>query len=193
MIAVNASMQALLVMDVQRIVAAQLGDRADRYLARLAETVAAARAAGVPVIHVRVVHRDGHPEIGPLNKPFRGLAGTDAITESNPESGIHPAVAPLPGEPVLDKRFFSPFAGTDLDALLRARGAGTLVLTGLATSGVVISALRDATERQYAQIVLSDGCDDADEETHRFLVERFFPREADVMTSAEWVAGLGGQ
>ncbi|MBO2464246.1 cysteine hydrolase family protein [Actinomadura violacea] len=189
----NANMQALLVMDVQRIVAAQLGDRADRYLARLAETVAAARAAGVPVIHVRVVHRDGHPEIGPLNKPFRGLTGTDVLTESHPESGIHPAVAPLPGEPVLDKRFFSAFAGTDLDALLKARGAGTLVLTGLATSGVVISTLRDATERQYAQIVLSDGCDDADEEMHRFLVERFFPREAEIMTSAEWVAGLPAQ
>ncbi|MVZ99294.1 isochorismatase family protein [Actinomadura sp. LD22] len=72
-------------------------------------------------------------------------------------------------------------------------GAGTLVLTGLATSGVVISTLRDATERQYAQIVLSDGCDDIDEEMHRFLVERFFPREADIMTCAQWTAGLAAQ
>ncbi|MDL4818270.1 cysteine hydrolase family protein [Actinomadura opuntiae] len=189
----NRETQTLLVMDVQHAVAAQLGDRADGYLSRLAETVKAARSADVPVIHVRVRHRDGHPEIGPLNKPFQGLLGTDTITESNPGSEIHPAVAPLPGEPVLDKRFFSAFAGTDLDALLRARGAGTLVLTGLATSGVVISTLRDATERQYAQIVLSDGCDDADEEMHRFLVERFFPREADVLTSAEWTAGLAPQ
>ncbi|MCC9310109.1 cysteine hydrolase [Kitasatospora sp. RB6PN24] len=184
------SMQALLVMDVQQGVVARVPERAEGILARLAEAVAAARAAQVPVIHVVVRFRDGHPEISPANKAFEPLIGTDALTESSPLSRIHPAVEPLPNEPVVAKRFFGAFSGTDLDALLRARGINTLVLAGLGTSGVVFGTMREATERQYQQIVLSDGCDDLDPEVSRFLLERVFPREADVLTIDEWAKTL---
>ncbi|MDX3231822.1 cysteine hydrolase [Streptomyces sp. ME19-01-6] len=182
--------QALLVMDVQRSVVPRLEGRADGYLARIGSVIAAARTARIPLIHVVVRFRDGHPEISPDNKPFAPLLGTDVLTESNPMTAIHPAVAPLPDEPVVAKRFFGAFSGTDLDNVLRARGVDTLVLAGLGTSGVVFGTLREATERQYRQIVLSDACDDLDPEVHQFLVDRVFPREADVLTIDDWTKTL---
>ncbi|WEO99504.1 isochorismatase family cysteine hydrolase [Streptomyces sp. FXJ1.172] len=182
--------QALLVMDVQRSVVARLEERAQGYLARIGTLVAAARAARVPLIHVVVRFRDGHPEISPDNKAFAGLLGTDTLTESHPMTAIHPALEPRPEEPVVAKRFFGAFSGTDLDTVLRARGIDTLVLAGLATSGVVLGTLREATERQYRQIVLSDACDDLDLEVHRILLERVFPREADVVTIGDWIKTL---
>ncbi|MBW8482299.1 cysteine hydrolase family protein [Actinomadura parmotrematis] len=182
--------QVLLVMDVQRAVVDALGDRAAAYTARLGATVAAARAAGVPVVHVVLSFRAGHPEIAPDNHGFRGLADADALGPGDPGAEIHPAVAPLPGEPVVAKHFYGAFAGTDLDTLLRAAGVRRLVLAGLATSGVVLSAQREAVERQYPHTVLSDGCDDPDPELHTVLMDRVLARTATVLTCAEWTAAL---
>ncbi|WP_020500014.1 cysteine hydrolase family protein [Sciscionella marina] len=182
--------QALLVMDVQQTVVGWINE-GQRYAARLAGAVSAAREATVPVIHVVVRHRDGHPEVDPGGRFFASVIGTDTLTESNPGSEIHPAVAPRDAEPVVAKRFISAFYNSDLETLLRAWHIDTLVLTGLGTSGVVLGTLRDATERQYEQIVLSDGCDDTDAEVHRVLTEKVFPREAEVITIADWVSRLG--
>jgi isochorismate hydrolase len=66
-------------------------------------------------------------------------------------------VAPAPAEPIVIKRRVSAFAGSDLDLLLRARDIDTLVLTGIAPNGVVLSTLRQAADLDYRLIVLSDG------------------------------------
>jgi nicotinamidase-related amidase len=84
----------------------------------------------------------------------------------------------------------SSFAGSDLDVILRARGIDKLILTGIATSGVVLSTLREAADKDYRLVVLSDACLDADPEVHRVLVEKVFPRQADVLTVSEWAATL---
>jgi nicotinamidase-related amidase len=80
----------------------------------------------------------------------------------------------------------SAFAGSDLDVVLRGLGAGTLVLAGIATSGVVLSTLRQAADLDYRLIVLADACLDADPEVHRVLTEKVFPRQAEVSTVAQW-------
>ncbi len=67
----------------------------------------------------------------------------------------------------------------------------TLVLAGIATSGVVLSTLRQAADLDYGLVVLRDGCADADEEVHRVLLDKVFPRQADVVAVDEWVAGMG--
>ena len=67
-------------------------------------------------------------------------------------------------------------------------GAGTLVLTGIATSGVVLSTLRYAADQDYELVVLADACLDGDPEVHRVLTEKVFPRQAGVRTVAEWAA-----
>jgi nicotinamidase-related amidase len=87
------------------------------------------------------------------------------------------------------KKRVSAFAGSDLDMILRAQRVQTLVLAGIATSGVVLSTLRHAADLDYGLVVLRDGCADADEEVHRVLLDKVFPRQADVLAVDEWVAG----
>ncbi len=175
----------LLVMDVQReIVERFTGD--DGYLPRLSRAIAAARAAGIPVVYVTVGFRPGHPEVSASNRSFSALAAAGRFAEGDPGAEIHPAVAPLPGDPVVTKRRVSAFAGSDLDVLLRGLGAGTLVLSGIATSGVVLSTVRQAADLDYRLVVLADACLDADPEVHRVLTQKVFPRQADVLTVDEW-------
>jgi nicotinamidase-related amidase len=177
------SNSALLVMDVQKSVVERFPD--EGYLARLGNAIETARAANVPVIYVVVGFRDGHPEIHPRNKSFSALPAT-MLTEGDPGSAIHPDVAPRPGDIVVTKRRVSAFTGSDLDVVLRAGDIDTLVLTGIATSGVVLSTLRQAADLDYRLVVLADGCVDADPEVHRVLTEKVFPRQADVTTTADW-------
>lgn len=75
--------------------------------------------------------------------------------------------------------------------IMRAQGVRTLVLAGIATSGVVLSTLRQAVDLDYGLTVLRDGCADADEEVHRVLLDKVFPRQADVLGVDQWVAGIG--
>jgi len=181
---------ALLIMDVQQGVVERLGQPG--VLDRLAEGLAAARNAGVPVIFVRVAFRPGFPEVSPTNRSFSALAGTagDRFGEDNPATQIHPAVAPRPGEPVVVKKRVSAFTGSDLAVLLRSMSVNELVLTGIATSGVVLSTLREAADRDYQLTVLTDACADADEEVQRVLLGKVFPRQAAVITTEQWVARL---
>jgi nicotinamidase-related amidase len=178
---------ALLVMDVQRgIVERFAGDAG--YLPRLARAITAARAAGIPVIYVTVGFRPGHPEISARNRSFSAVASAGRFTETDPATGVHPAVAPAAEDLLVTKRRVSAFAGSDLEVLLRGLGAGTLVLTGIATSGVVLSTLRQAADLDYRLVVLADACLDADPEVHRVLTEKVFPRQAEVLTVAQWQA-----
>jgi nicotinamidase-related amidase len=182
------SSAVLLVMDVQRGIADRHpGEVVDR----AAEAVGAARDAGVPVIFVRVAFRAGHPEVSPRNRTFAALReGGGLLEEATP---IHPALAPLAGEPIVTKRRVSAFSGSDLDVLLRAREARSLVLCGIATGGVVLSTLRAAADLDFGLTVLRDACADADAEVHRVLLDKVFPRQADVIDVAVWAAGLAEQ
>jgi nicotinamidase-related amidase len=91
---------------------------------------------------------------------------------------------------VVTKRQVSAFVGSDLDVLLRARAIDHLVLAGIATSGVVLSTLRQAADLDYRLTVLADGCLDADPEVHQVLVGKVFPRQAEVTSLAEWAVSL---
>jgi nicotinamidase-related amidase len=92
---------------------------------------------------------------------------------------------------VITKKRVSAFAGSDLDLVLRSGGIEHLVLTGVATSGVVLSTLRQAADLDFRITVLADGCADSDEEVHRVLTEKVFPRQAEVLTIDEWTRSLG--
>lgn len=180
---------ALLVMDVQRRNVDRFADGPD-YLLRVGQAIEAARGAGVPVVHVVVAFRPGHPEISSRNKIFSALAGTGGFGADDESAQIHPDVAPLPDEVVVTKRRVSAFAGSDLDVVLRGLGVHSLVLTGIATSGVVLSTLRQAADLDFELTVLSDACLDADPEVHRVLLEKVFPRQAEIRTVAEWAKTL---
>ena len=172
----------LLVMDVQRGIVERFAEDGG-YLERLSQAIAAARAAGIPVVYVTVSFRPGA-----RNLTFSAIAAAGGFDEGSPTAEIHPAVAPGPGDVVVTKRRVSAFAGSDLEVILRSLGAGTLVLTGIATSGVVLSTLRQAADLDYRLIVLADACLDRDPEVHRVLIEKVFPRQAAVHSVAQWAA-----
>ncbi len=177
----------LLVMDVQRGIVERFEGEPD-YLPRLSRAISAARAAGIPVVYVTVGFRPGYPEISAGNRTFSAIASTGRFAAGDPATEIHPAVAPADGDLVVTKRRVSAFTGSDLEVLLRGLGAGALVLTGIATSGVVLSTLRQAADLDYRLTVLADGCLDADPEVHRVLTEKVFPRQADVVSVDDWAA-----
>jgi nicotinamidase-related amidase len=161
------------------------------YLAGLRRAIDAAHAAEIPVIYVVVGFRAGHPEISARNKSFSAISSGLGMAQDDPNVAIHPDVAPLAGDIVVTKKRVSAFAGSDLDVVLRSLDVRSLVLAGIATSGVVLSTLRQAADLDYRLTVLRDGCLDADAEVHRVLLDKVFPRQADVVSSAEWIAELG--
>jgi len=91
---------------------------------------------------------------------------------------------------VVTRRRLSAFTGSDLEILLRTKNIDHLVLTGISTSGVVLSTVREAVDKDYILTVVSDLCADRDEEVHRVLTEKVFPRHADVLSSTEWLSTL---
>jgi nicotinamidase-related amidase len=181
---------ALLVMDVQRGIVDRFPGDPD-YLSRLNQAITAAREHAIPVIYVVVGFRPGHPEISPNNKTFAAAAASGTgFTAGDPAVEIHPGIASIDGDIVVTKRRVSAFTGSDLDVVLRSRGVTSLVLTGIATSGVVLSTLRQAADLDYRLTVLEDACLDADPEVHTVLTTKVFPRQAEVLTVDTWTASL---
>ena len=139
------------------------------------------------MIFVRVKFRPGYPEISPRNKMFGGIKQrVVSFQGATSAMEVHPEIAPLPSDSVVTKLRVSAFAGSDLEVLLRAQDIRHLVLCGIATSGVALSTLREAADKDYGLTVLSDCCVDNDEEVQRVLLTKVFPRQAEVITSEQW-------
>jgi nicotinamidase-related amidase len=149
-----------------------------------------ARDAGLLVCYCATAFRPGYVEISDRNKVFRERkrAGQPAI--SDPVQLIHKAVAPSAGEVVVGKHRVNALYGTALDLIWRANGIESVILLGYATSGVVLSTVRYAADLDYRLIVVEDCCADQDTEVHDFLMQRLFPRQAEVVTAAEVMQAL---
>lgn len=176
---------ALLVMDVQNGIVERFASNTE-ILRPLQSAVQAARAHTIPVIFVRVALRPGYVDVSPNNQSFSALKERGGMLETDEATQIWDGVKPKAGEVVVVKRRVSAFAGSGIDVLLRAQGIDTLILTGIATSGVVLSTLRYAADQDFQLTVLSDACLDADPEVHRVLLEKVFPRQARVLTVQQW-------
>jgi nicotinamidase-related amidase len=181
---------ALLIMDFQTLIVEGFAEGQEPLLDRTSRLISAARDAGVMVLYVVVGFRAGHPEINPQNAVFAPVRTSGLFATGTPGTEIHPAVAAKPDEVVITKHRVSAFTGTDLDMVLRANNIHTLILAGIATSGVVLSTLRHAADADYQIIVASDCCSDRDAEVHRVLLEKVFPRQAKVVASDEILAVL---
>ncbi len=177
---------ALMIMDIQGAVVERI-EEPDALLASIKRALDHARATGVLVIYVRVAFRAGAPEVHRRNRIFSRLSGSDGYEEEDAATQIDPSVAPLATEIVVTKRRVSAFSGSDLDMILRSSEVDELVLCGVSTSGVVLSTLRQAADLDYQLVVLEDGCTDFDPEVHRVLLEKVFPRQADVMAVDDWI------
>lgn len=165
---IDPSRTAVVAMDFQVGIVGTVARDPDGTVERATAVLEAARAAGIPIIFVQ--HRGGRFEA------------------DSPEAAWLPALAPRPGETLLVKRKAGSFSTTALDVTLRELGRDTLVLLGVATSGCVLSTVRWGADINYGLVVVKDACDDADEEVHRVLTEKLFPRQATVVTTAEFNA-----
>jgi nicotinamidase-related amidase len=181
---------ALLVMDMQNGIVERVKEGSGPLLETIGRATVAARAAGVPVIFVRVAFRPGAPEISARNRTFSAIANAGGMGDDDPASQIHEALTPESDDVVVTKRRVSAFAGSDLDVVLSSLDVRSLVLTGIATGGVVLSTLRQAADLDFDLTVLRDGCADADPEVHHVLLDRVFPRQAAVLGTDEWIEAL---
>jgi nicotinamidase-related amidase len=143
--------------------------------------------------HVQVGFRPGLPEVGSRNTLFAAIRASERHQQLfKGDSGkIHPAVGPVGDDIVVTKHRISAFTGTDLDMILRANDIETLILFGIATSGVVLSTLLYAVDADYRTVVVKDCCADRDLDIHTVLVEKFFPQRTTVPTAAELAENLG--
>jgi nicotinamidase-related amidase len=183
---IDAGTSALLVMDYQTGILSMLPD-STRPLSRVAEAIAIARRRGAHVGYVRVAFEDDELRaIPPRNKAFARLAAMGLSFGSDaPATQIPAPIAPQPQDIVVRKTRVGAFSTTNLESQLRARAITTLILAGISTSGVVLSTVRDAADRDYRVIVLADACEDSEREVHDVLVEKILPRQADVISVAE--------
>ncbi|MDP6704743.1 MAG: isochorismatase family cysteine hydrolase [Alphaproteobacteria bacterium] len=145
---------------------------------RFAGVLAAAREAGLTVIHTREGYagdlsdmhdlkreRASAGQPGPLGRfLIRGEAGHDTV----------PELYPQPGEVVIDKPGFGAFYRTELDAVLADRGITHLVLAGVTTQCCVHSTLRQAVDRGYRCLTLEDCCAAVDPALHEAAISLIY-------------------
>jgi len=184
---------AVLSMDLQAAIVDAYAKNQPDLLPRVAAILRQARERGMAVIHVQVGFRPGLPEVSERNPLFGAIRNSIQWQQmfQGPAGAIHPTVAPQADDIVVTKHRVSAFAGSDLGMILRAREIETLVLFGIATSGVVLSTLLEASDLDYRLIVVGDCCLDQDQEVHACLLNKVFARRATVVTASELFSGTG--
>lgn len=140
---------------------------AEDVLPRAKKVLAVARAAGLPVIHTKEVHRKQMVDFG------RELDGAEPIhcLENRPGTDFHPALCPIDGEFKIQKRRYSAFFATDLDLLLRGLRVNTLILMGTLTNVCVHYTAVDAHQYDYFFHVIEDCCFGSDWDAHSSALE----------------------
>lgn len=188
--AIDPARTAVLSMDCQAgIVSIYTRGDKDAFLARAAGVLNHARTSQMTVIHVKVGFRPGLPEVSARNQLFGAIKASPQHHSlfQEPLGSIHPALGPANHEIVITKRRVSAFAGTDLAMILRVSDIDTLVLFGIATSGVVLSTLLEASDADFRIAVITDCCADLDGDLHDALLTKLFPQRATVLSAAEFV------
>lgn len=178
---------ALLVMDVQTRIVGMIADH-KMLIKNIKKAIQYAHHKGIPVIYVVVQFRKGFPEVSLNNKSFSAIKNMQDAFADEEQTAIFKDVTPEKNDIVVAKKRVSAFTGSDLEVILRSLDVNKLILSGIATSGVVLSTVREAADKDYQLTVLSDCCADSDQQVHETLLTKVFPRQADVLSVEKWSA-----
>ena len=173
---------AVLAMDYQELLVNGYSADPKAVTEKVSEVLSKARMADLPVIYVTVGFSAGYPEVSENNMIFKAVRDGERFLTGSDDAQIPRTIAPQEGDLQVVKHRVSAFEGTRLELLLRAKGIDTLVLFGITTSGVVLSTVRQAADKDFKIVILEDLCKDTDE-VHRFLMESILNRQAEIMTS----------
>ena len=172
---------ALLVMHYQTDILGLFPDVSARLLANTRALADAARARGVAIYFCRIAFSPDYAEISRNNKNGSGLAASGLFVDNR----IAPELGRLPDEPEIVAHRASVFHGTSLGLQLSARGIDTLMLAGVASTGVVLSTLAHASDADYRLYTVKDCCYDPDTVVHERLFETAFASRSVILSLAE--------
>ena len=175
-----------LVMDMQNSVLGQF-EGTDPVVQCVKETIAKARGTGMKIGYVRLAFNDlDYMRMPQTDERLVDIAQNRRLFDGDPSTEIHSDLEPQLGDIVVRKTRVGAFSTTDLEKKLRSISRDTIVLAGARTSGVVLSTLLEAADRDFKLFVLSDGCFDPNPELHNMLLEKLFPRYATVTNSGSF-------
>ncbi|PNU06740.1 cysteine hydrolase family protein [Novosphingobium guangzhouense] len=189
---------ALIVVDVQVDFASAKGligrhgtdmAAAEAAIDHIEPLIAAARSAGATVGFMRVMTRpetDANALVTLMVR--RGMPGAEGICRVGSGGEDYYRLFPEPGDIEVEKRAYSSFHGTDLEAQLHARGIDTLVMTGLTTDCCVDSTTRDAFHRDFHTFVVSDACAAFDPDLHSHALRALSQHTSLLVTSEAVIA-----
>lgn len=141
---------ALLVMHYQTDIMALFPSVAPALLANTRTLCDAARAKGISVYFAKFHFSPGYPEVSPLNKNGQGVKQLGLFVEDR----ISPELGPRPDEPIIIAHRASVFYGTDLQVRLSAKGIDTLIMAGVASTGVMLSSVAHASDAEDRKSVV---------------------------------------
>lgn len=178
---------ALLVMHYQTDILALFPSVAPTLLANTRALCDAARAKGVSVYFAKFHFSHGYPEVSPLNKNGQGVKQLGLFVEDQ----ISPELGRQANEPIIVAHRASVFFGTDLQVRLSAQGIDTLIMAGIASTGVMLSSVAYASDADFRLFTVKDCCYDPDQVVHDHLFATAFESRTTVLSLADALALLG--
>jgi nicotinamidase-related amidase len=153
-------------------------------IANTAMAIRRAREAGVKITYVRIGFSPDYRECPPNSRIFQGAKKAGLFKLGTWGTEVHPALAPSPEDFDIIKHRVSPFFATSLPAILSAHKISRLFLSGVSTTGAVLSGAKDGHDRDYELVVLDDCCCALSESQHQAAIEQM-RRLAEITTAAE--------
>ena len=153
---------------------------------------AAARKAGVQVIHVWYIVEQGAPGLKQNAPLFQGVKDANALVRGSWGAAPADGLEPQDGDQIVEKMRMNAFYDTKLDILLRGLGVETLIITGAWTNMSIEHTARHAADAGYRAVVASDGTSTVDEEWQNVALNYAMQNVAAVGTCAEIAGAFGG-
>lgn len=184
--AIVPAQTALVVMHYQTDILELFPSVAPTLLSNTRRLCDAARARGVSVYFAKIHFSAGYPEVSPLNRNGQGIKQLGLFVDDQ----ISPELGQQATEPLIIAHRASVFFGTDLQVRLSAQGINTLIMVGIASTGVVLSSVAHASDADFRLFTVKDCCYDPDEVVHDHLFSTAFDSRTTVLSLADALAWL---